>query len=163
MPIGAATPDAEKLSSDSDTTLQAAAAVTTGVAGPGQTAIAGISEAEYQKYIESKKEKSEPKRQETEDQGGSPPVQVPAKYSNEPRHDTITTPDGGIAPAKSLENIIQVETTVKTTTGENINIVAPLSKFNQNVKDAIITPEFVENYNNAQIQAASQKDPVPLD
>ena len=178
MRIGAATPDAEKLSSDSDTTLQAAAAVTTGVAGPGQTAIAGISEAEYQKYIESKKEKSEPKsepknmfeviqreiaKQEAEDQGGSSSVQVPAKYSNEPRHDTITTPDGGIAPAKSLENIIQVETTVKTTTGENINIVAPLSKFNQNVKDAIITPEFVENYNNAQIQAARQKEPVPLD
>ena len=140
MPIGAATPDAEKLSSDSDTTLQAAAAVTTGVAGPGQTAIAGISEAEYQKYIESKKEKIRTKKrtknmfeviqreiakQEAEDQGGSSSVQVPAKYSNEPRHDTITTPDGGIAPAKSLENIIQVETTVKTTTGENINIVAP--------------------------------------
>lgn len=178
MPIEAAKPAAEKLSADSDTTLQAAAAVTTGVAGAGQTGIAGISVYEYQKYIESKREKSEPKsepknmaeviqreiaKQETEDQGGSPSVQVPAKYSNEPRHDTITTQEGGTAPAKSLENIIQVETTVKTTTGENINIVVPLSKFNQNVKDAIITPEYVENYNNAQIQAASQKDPVPLD
>ncbi len=178
MPIQAANPTDANLGTDSNTTVQAAAAVTTGVAGAGQTGIAGISESQYRQYIESKKEKSEPKseprnmfeviqreiaKQEAEDQGGSSSVQVPAKYSNNVPEDRIITPEGGIAPTKALENIIQVETTGKTTSGEEITIVAPLSKFNQEVKEQILTPELVKYYNTTQIQAANSKDLAPLD
>ena len=100
-------------------------------------------------------------KQESSD--ASSPVTVPAKYSGEVPTDRIVTPEGGIAPVKSLENIIQVETTVKTTSGEEVTIVAPLSKFNQEVKDQILTPELVKDYNTAQIQEANKKDPVPMD
>ncbi len=182
MPIQAATESDTKLSTDSDTTVQAAAAVTTGVASGGQTGIAGITPAQYEKYLEEKEKRStptqsqtsEPKnmaeviqqkldQQEAEESNPSSPVTVPAKYSNTPSDDTIVTSEGGRAPASSLENIIQVETTGKTTSGEEVTIIAPLSKFNQSVQDQILTPEFVKDYNAAQIEAANKDDPVPLD
>ena len=178
MPIQAADPSDTKISNDSDTTVQAAAAVTTGVAGSGQTGVAGISVAQYEQDVRDKAKRSSPTptttpqnmaeviqqqlaKQESSD--ASSPVTVPAKYSGEVPTDRIVTPEGGSAPVKSLENIIQVETTVKTTSGEEVTIVAPLSKFNQEVKDQILTPELIRDYNAAQIQEANKKDPVLLD
>jgi hypothetical protein len=181
--IGAAAEVSNSLNPTSSN--NAAAAITTGTAGAGQTAIAGISQSEFQKYVESKKEtkettKSEPKNMaeviqqqldkqeaeeaESESQSPSPSSgTIPAKYSNTTPEDRIITPAGGIAPASSLENIIQVETSGKTTSGEEVIITAPLSKFNQSVKDQILTPDLVKDYNAAQIKAANKNEPVPLD